>query len=769
MLRSRFFKLEHAIILLILLVGFYIRILPLRNLGGHLTGLDPYLFLRYANWIEKYGYLPDTDFYKYFPISHDIRTTMWLLAFTIRFFGILFGSNYVGAIFYSPIMFFLGSFVLALALTELWGKKEGILFALIISVLPGFVFRVSSGFSDKEPLAYLFMSLSIYFAVRYFKRKEDWCAFYSGLFQGLMALAWGGFQFLLAMYSLTFLFFIWRDDVRKFLYIFSIPFLFCIVFLTRRYGVIPMMTASYYGILFSAALLSSILYDVMKRIGIKIEYDIYGIKIREEHISILLVGILGLFLLWGKIWRIIDYVFITPYGGNRFALSVAENQPPYFRDWLNSLSHLFVLLLLLLPIYIYRTLKDEKLSIVLWLSFLFLILSRYSPRTHDINKAFSKIYWIPMVLSISLIPLIRREAEFMEVAFLNLLLLAGIGSRSAIRILFVFCIPFSIVLSRSLTLLYEILERFEFKIAKYVPYAIFFFLIIKSYQLASLQAKMIYPTVSPIWVQTYDWIKNNTTPYDIISHWWDYGYWTQFYGDRFTSVDGGNSYYVRNFYNARYFFTGENAKDFLKAMEVLGLPDYILITSREPFVFYQIARIGYRDTWLGVYYLARSGEEGLYYHPMSVAPLHYDLISRGYIFPGNRSYIQGIVVGKNLTGFFGIVGFPEGGYAGLFNISCVCVGGKCVRMEGELKGCLVFYGEFAIYVPEKCLNYTFIKTYIMDGDLPWMRKVYDNKILIFNRSIEELNLINLRNERIPDLKVYKVDYRKLAEVLGHAH
>lgn len=769
MIKSRFLKKEHFIIILILLFGFYIRTRPIKNLGGHLTGLDPYLFLKYANWIEKYGYLPETDYYRYFPIGHDVRKTMWFLGFVLRFFGIIFGSNYLGAIFYSPIMFFLGSFVLALTIMKIWGKKEAYLFSLIISVLPGFIFRVSSGFSDKEPLAYFFMSLSIYFAARYFKDKEDWNAFYSGLFLGLMSLSWGGYQFLLASYSLAIIYSFWRKEVRRFLYISIIPFIFCVSFLTRRYNIVGLLTYSYYGMLLSAALVASIIYEITEKLGWDIRKRIFMLEITKKEIILFGMLILGLVALGDRIWKLVDYVFITPYGGNRFSLSVSENQPPYFSSWIGSTSYLFIIFLIFLLFFIYDVLKDKRISILFCISYVFLVLSRFSPNTSELNETFSKTYWIPLTLSM-LLPILKKEKyEFLPLVFLSFLLFSSIGARTAMRILFVFCIPMSIALSRIITKLYEFLKKEGLIIIKYVPYALVIILSIHAGMISFGQASYIAPTMSSVWVDTYNWIKNNTSPYDIVSHWWDYGYWTHFYSDRFTPVDGGNVYYIRNFYNARYFFTSENAKDFLKAMEVLGFPDYILITSREPFVFYQIARIGYRDTWLGAYYPVKADNESVLYAPMNPAPIHYDIIKNGYIFPANRSFLNYVILDRNSSSFTGIVVFPAGGYYLSFNISCACFKGNCNIVNGTLKGCIVLYNDFLFYIPKKCLNYTFIKTYIMDGELPWMKKVFDNEIAIMTEKglliLKELSIINLKNERLPDLKIYKIDYRELKKNL----
>ncbi|GEM_PF-4179927 len=759
MIKSRIFQRHHAIFFLILLIGFFLRLLPARNLEGKLIGLDPYLFFKWANFIEKKGYLPEIDYYQYFPIGNDVKAENWIISFFLYFLGKMMGSLYLAAVFYPPLMFLLGSFILACGFRRIFGSKATYVLCLSLSLLPSFLFRLSAGFSDKEPLAYFFFSLSVYCFLRYLEKRENYWAFYSGVFLGLMMSAWGGFQFLLVSYSLTTFLLIREKDVRKFFLVMAAGFLPFFLF-THKYKLLSFSIKSYYGLAFWFSIFASFLIEILRKMNIDIKRKVWKINIDTFDIVLICVALLGILIFSKEITRIINVVFITPYGGNRFALSVAENQPPYFEEWVGHLSYLFLIVILLLPIALLDIVKDKKVVAMFFISFLLLLFSRYSPYVGE--NILSKFYWIFVVISFVIFYyyLKNEKVECWKVFLLSFFFLSAIGARSAMRVFFVFSIPLSLFLSYISKKILDYSRNIGKNFEKLVLIGMLLVIatLLKGDYLT--QTRGIVPTFSDVWLETYRWIKNSTSPYDIVSHWWDYGYWTHFYADRFTPVDGGNRYYVRNFYNARFFFCSKNASEFLKAMEMLGYPDYILITSREPFVFYQIARIGYVDTWIGLYVPQDS-----FYVGRAIRELEEDYTE------GNLTFFRGTkIIGVNVTtdGYYAILFTPE--KKRMFHqvkIGCICEPGVgCIFREG-VGECITIYPGFLLTFPKRILNTTFIQTYILSRDLPWFKRVYDNWAFSFeNGKIvkeKELSLISLLNERNPDLKVYKVDYKELVK------
>ena len=72
------------------------------------------------------------------------------------------------------------------------------------------------------------------------------------------------------------------------------------------------------------------------------------------------------------------------------------------------------------------------------------------------------------------------------------------------------------------------------------------------------------------------WVRNNTQPGDIFVHWWDYGYWVQYIGERPTVTDGGHGNGYWDHLTGRYLLTTPNpdtALSFMKSQNV----SYLLI------------------------------------------------------------------------------------------------------------------------------------------------------------------------------------------------
>ena len=73
--------------------------------------------------------------------------------------------------------------------------------------------------------------------------------------------------------------------------------------------------------------------------------------------------------------------------------------------------------------------------------------------------------------------------------------------------------------------------------------AIFFstMTIINKVGATSIQAQHTGPSANAQWQGAMSWVRNNTTEGSLFVHWWDYGYWIQYLGERPTVTDGGHS------------------------------------------------------------------------------------------------------------------------------------------------------------------------------------------------------------------------------------
>ncbi|EPA05758.1 hypothetical protein BG20_I2362, partial [Candidatus Nitrosarchaeum limnium BG20] len=57
-----------------------------------------------------------------------------------------------------------------------------------------------------------------------------------------------------------------------------------------------------------------------------------------------------------------------------------------------------------------------------------------------------------------------------------------------------------------------------------------------------------YPVSTDDWLETMEWIKNNTPKDAVVASWWDYGYWISTLGERATIADNStlNTWIIKN-------------------------------------------------------------------------------------------------------------------------------------------------------------------------------------------------------------------------------
>ncbi|HDN90806.1 MAG TPA: hypothetical protein ENG56_00415, partial [Candidatus Aenigmarchaeota archaeon] len=74
------------LVITVLALAFYSRTLDIPNLHGYLVSMDdPYIFLRYTNYIVDLGYLPANDTLRYYPNGFDTTREMLLPSYFAAF------------------------------------------------------------------------------------------------------------------------------------------------------------------------------------------------------------------------------------------------------------------------------------------------------------------------------------------------------------------------------------------------------------------------------------------------------------------------------------------------------------------------------------------------------------------------------------------------------------------------------------------------------------------------------------------------------------
>ncbi|MFA4953382.1 MAG: STT3 domain-containing protein [Candidatus Pacearchaeota archaeon] len=489
----------YLILAFVIYIGIYIRMLNIPKLKDVTTGtwtlgpdLDPFLFLRWAEYIVKNGSLMVHDAMRSVPLGYDTAGEMKLLSYLIAWFhNILSALSLSDSVTYSAILFPVFFFALTAIAFFLFARKvfdkEEKIIKNIIALLATFIFvlvpsllpRTIAGIPEKESVAFFFMFMAFYFFLEAFTsknfKKSLIFGVLAGIMTGLMALVWGGMIFVFFTISTAVLiyFILGKVELKEFIiystWLFS-SFTLMIPFSTRY-------TPS--NLIGSLSTNSSILVFLIIGFGLLIiKYD-SKFSIREKTklpkelfallVSVLIILILAIiFLGFNFVYvQLSDAVtsLIKPIE-TRFGLTVAENKQPYFHDdWEGNFGPVFFNIplyfwmffvgsIVLFNYLIKNMNKREKIILTSsYFIFLFsLIFSKYSPNgvfngTSFISISLYFIGWIILISAFFFIYFKRNSKgelnifeslRFSYLLYFLVLTLGIIAARSAVRLMMVF-------------------------------------------------------------------------------------------------------------------------------------------------------------------------------------------------------------------------------------------------------------------------------------------------------------------------------------------
>ncbi len=779
----------------LLCLAFVIRTADMKNLGSELLASDPYVFLRYAEDMVERGGIPLNDTMRYYPFGFDTSFEAPMPSYAIvliysiaNFFNPGVALLWAAQI-YPAIFSVLALFVFALIAKELTGSKRIALASLaLLLCLPAFLYRTSAGFADKEPVVTLFSLLMVYAYVRALgSDKKYWVwAVVSGVFTGIAALSGGLFIFAvfsICVYNLFSMLFLRIGSRRiKILVLWFISQLPVLVFATKRFGGLEI----YKHMAFqapAATLGVLVVYLLVKRLKVSEKWP-------ASVITFFVLFALGFTVLaltqQGGIASALSSIhtrLMYPLGYNAFQQSVSENQSPYVydpqgrTDWWSNFGFTFPLMLAGAIMLFYFTVKDVKRSNLLTLMFavflIFFIFSRFSsdPDFSAITSFFTdfNLYALYAFLVALLLFVLYNgtKADYDKISWKTLFLVSWflmtvIGARGVIRLMFVAAQPAMIVTAYFLIKLSDLIHK-KTKDALYtaVPLivlgAIFIFFSYQTYGSAS----HTYPTYNHFWNDAMNWVQDNTKSSDVFVHWWDYGYWIQSRGDRATVLDGGNFFGPEII--ARHFFTSTNISEIRETLDYYGNPEYLLIESSDVFKFYQISRIGGRESWFSG--LMFYGDRGinpsidnmsavLVYNAGGGIQIREDYVRDGKLWAKDSTYIVQAVIPHNETDKLDPQVVLINNYVGqaLFPISCVCKYGACRTVdETGVPGCLVLFDDAMIYAPDELRDMLFTKVYLLNN-FRGIEKVYDNQVPLS---------ANAFYGGVTNIRIYRINYTEL--------
>lgn len=522
------------ILIISITVGSYLRLQPVYNAleygyGPTLYEMDPYLNYWITNKLLEKDFTyytsltqnnPETKIFWY-PWGRDIPSTeLPLLPYLslISYYLARFVNPNISLyewLVYLPIPLSIMTLIgIYLTVRELSGPLPAAIASLTAALM--FVDRQVAGFTVKYVLGLAFMFIATYFHVRSVKRGCGKSAISSGVFLGISALSWAGFNLLIAaiflQYVLTPL--IVGDVSKKLIKLWfyeTIPLTISIIAAPSYYNgfeyfiknagvIIPLGTAV-------LALAYSIFHLLpSKRIVGKGKKPIITPKLIYLF-TIIGFGILGLATL------ITGFVGIGGKGLAAMGLgSAAGVLTGTIAQYRGATPSEFIYL-------------GGPAIVVTFIGIIYLLYRSFTRK--DTNSLFL------MLLAMISIVATANVAYFFSYSVLTIALTSGfiIGELLMPRIFSISGSGWFTKLMASIMLTLYIVAIVLQGISYWGP----------SYNAVVptiVEAGVGLSVNAPSWINTLNWIRNNTDKDSVIVAWWDYGYWISVVGERASVADG---------------------------------------------------------------------------------------------------------------------------------------------------------------------------------------------------------------------------------------
>ena len=779
-LKVRNFKyLEHSLFGLIAVLALFLRTRNISLLKGkYLVGLDPYYYFRQAKEIINQGFLTSPDLFRNPPIGHEPSLDFfpYFMAYWSKFLS-LFGLNQEMAhIIYPPAIMLISLIPFYLFVKNVFGKKIGLISALLLSIIPGYIFRTGSGFADHESLAMLFVFSALYFFSRGLDFKSNKKYVYgiaAGLFTWLMAMSWSAYPFLVITISLFYLFkfFFSKIDLRYYLtwvLTFSI-----LLILFGKFDI------SNYGILIALATLFIL---VINRV-----ISDFDFKMPTQVSSVIIAIFVGLTI--NYIFKIIDltslvFNLLNAGGSSKVDFTTSEvsrafvmSGNSYFSNY-GYLIFISILGLFLLSSVIFGKLKKSNRLILTSLtvgSVTLVMLGNWSYSIsimQDLYLQFLASVGIIFILYYSYlyqsnqIEKVQNLANPKLLLILSLFITSGLLARTATRFLFLFG-PAVVILSA-----YALNELYiHSKKLKFGPIVAIIVFAILSFNLAEISYNQNSRTGSGLpgqWESSMMFLDSSTSEDSIIAHWWDYGYWTQSVGNRASVQDGGKPGGGFMIYTlARYGMTHTDPIESLEYFKAHGTT-HLLYSPEEIGKYGAFSYLGSdknddRKSMIGMFGLSainevRSGNKLTYQGNWQLDDTLID--GKKIILPG-QGYISEINVYVDDVGVYApaTVKIIASNYVNEFEIGCIYLHDtKFIFEENELNSCVKVIPNSnggnrndlggALYLSEKVKDGLFTKLYIHSEQIEGYSQIYyDNIPLSF-----------FKGRLMGPIKIWKLDY-----------
>jgi hypothetical protein len=178
-----------------------------------------------------------------------------------------------------------------------------------------------------------------------------------------------------------------------------------------------------------------------------------------------------------------------------------------------------------------------------------------------------------------------------------------IAGRAAIRIFFVITPFFCFSVAYFLVNLIEYSKNNKEETLRFILWSMSIIVILlifissmTFYDTINGQARYTGVSANPQWQNAMNWVRGNTPQDSLFVHWWDYGYWVQYLGERPTVTDGGHFCKYWDYLIGRYLLTTPNPESALSYMKTLNV-SYLLIDPTDLGKYPAYASIGSDDNY----------------------------------------------------------------------------------------------------------------------------------------------------------------------------
>jgi len=488
----------YVILGFIVYISVYIRTRNIPRLKDITTGvwtlgpdLDPFLFLRWAEYIVEHGKLMAHDTMRYVPLGYDTSGEMKLLAYMIDWFYHFLSFFYkettitYAAILFPVFMAALTAIAFFLFARKIFYKESektkniiALLATLIFILVPSMLPRTIAGIPEKESAAFFFMFMAFYLFLEAFTSEKLKKGLIFGILSGIatagMALIWGGviFIFFTIPVAVLLVFVFGKIDKNNF-FIYSswlISSFALMMPFSTRYTLKNLVMSTSTGLAVGVLALIGISLLIIKtdklknlRIKTKLPKEIFYLIISLIILFVIILTFIGPSFLVEQILEIKSSL-IVPIT-DRFSMTVAENRQPYFAsEWKREFGPiyfniplffwLFFIGSIVLFSHLIKNLNKKERMILTFSYFIFLfclIFSRYSSSSilNGTNLQSLIIYFGGWLFFIGCFGYfyyniynkgefhLFKEFNFSYILYFIILTLGIIGARGGIRLIMV--------------------------------------------------------------------------------------------------------------------------------------------------------------------------------------------------------------------------------------------------------------------------------------------------------------------------------------------